>query len=144
MALSEVLKNIWCGDPSLKDLFPDLFALAMDKGGLVASYLANTSKNGVRHCIPPFIQSFQDWKLESVSSFFELLYHNLPSSSGEYQALEFQTKKGCLRFDRSIMPLGHPQVFPCHGRAFGWPRSHKRCCSLPLCVDYGSRLYIDN
>lgn len=70
MALSEALSNICCGGPSLKDLFPDLFALAMHKGGSVASYLASTTKNGVRHCIPPFIQSFQDWKLESVASFF--------------------------------------------------------------------------
>ena len=70
MALSEVLKNIWCGDPSLKDLFPDLFALAMDKGGLVASYLANTSKNGVRHCIPPFIQSFSGLETGTSCFFF--------------------------------------------------------------------------
>ena len=32
--------KIWCGDRSLKDLFLDLFALAVDKEALVSSYLS--------------------------------------------------------------------------------------------------------
>lgn len=35
--------NIWCGDVVLKDLFPDLFAIALDRDAIAAAYVDGLS-----------------------------------------------------------------------------------------------------
>jgi hypothetical protein len=86
--------NIWCGDHSLKDLYSDLFALAVDKEASIASYLDQSSKLEVRHWNPHFSHSLQDWELESADSFFKVLYVNAPSLTGPNKVLWKPSKKG--------------------------------------------------
>ena len=42
-------KKIWCGDYSLKNLDPRIFALAANKEASVASYLDHMSEGEIRH-----------------------------------------------------------------------------------------------
>ena len=86
--------NIWCGDHSLKDLYSDLFALAVDKEASIASYLDQSSKLEVRHWNPHFSRPLQDWELESADSFFKVLYINEPSLTGPNKVLWKPSKKG--------------------------------------------------
>jgi len=86
--------NSWCVDRSLKDLFSDLFALVVDKEASVASYLGNLYEGEDWHWNPQLIQFFQNWELESVDSFFGVLYANLPSSPSQGTVLQ----KPCISF----------------------------------------------
>lgn len=93
--------NCWCVDRSLKDLFSDLFALAVDKEASVASYLGNLYEGEDWHWNPQLIQFFQNWELESVDSFFEVPYANIPSSPSQGTVLRkpyisFPWKSICL------------------------------------------------
>ena len=62
--------NIWCGVYSLKELYPNLFALAVDKETSVASYLEHPSEGEVQHWNPQFIRPLKILELELVDSFF--------------------------------------------------------------------------
>lgn len=53
----------------MKNQYPNLFSLAMDKAALVDSYV-NVSEDGVCAWNPTFTSSFRDWDLEMVVSFF--------------------------------------------------------------------------
>lgn len=78
-----------------------------------------------------FIQAFLDWELESVASFFELLYDNLPSVWGNDCALQTSLKtNGCLRLICSIMPLWILQFLSSRGRAPRWLRLLERWHTL--------------
>ena len=76
----------------IKDLFPDLFALAVDREGSVTSYLANPSEGEVRHWNP------------SINTCLHLTV--------EIEFCGCQQRVGYLRFIPIIMPLGfHVPLF---------------------------------
>ena len=99
----------------VKDFFPDLYALVVDGEASVASYLANPSKGEVMHWNPPFVQPFQDWELELVINFFELLYKCLPSSLGGDWVLWTPTKSGIFKIRSYYKAF---RGFTCH--SFPW------------------------
>ena len=71
-------------------MFPDLFRLAVDKAS-IASYLS-----GGQGWNPHFSRTFQDWGLEAVDSFFDLLYSCFPQGQADDQASWTLTKSGKL------------------------------------------------
>uniref|UniRef100_A0A2N9G3B1 Reverse transcriptase zinc-binding domain-containing protein n=1 Tax=Fagus sylvatica TaxID=28930 RepID=A0A2N9G3B1_FAGSY len=64
--------DVWCGEAALKESFPDLFRLARNKEALVAQYMQ--VHNASTHWKLDFIRPVQDWEMESLSSFLNLLY----------------------------------------------------------------------
>jgi hypothetical protein len=64
--------DVWCGEAALKESFPDLFRLARNKEALVAQYMQ--VHNASTHWELDFIRPVQDWEMESLSSFLNLLY----------------------------------------------------------------------
>jgi hypothetical protein len=64
--------DLWCGDGPLKDTYPDLFRLARNKDAFIVDHLQH--RNSSTHWELHFICSVQDWELESVSTFFDLLF----------------------------------------------------------------------
>jgi hypothetical protein len=64
----------------LKEAFPELFNIAQIRNASLADLLRLS--NGVIHCNLTFAQSVQDWELESLSAFMELLYSNSVGGSG--------------------------------------------------------------
>jgi hypothetical protein len=64
--------DTWCGDYPLKDIFPNLYCIARDKEAFVAAHLQ--LRNNSIHWEVNFTRAAQDWELESISTFFDLLY----------------------------------------------------------------------
>ena len=56
--------EVLCGDEALCDSFPSLYALAVNKKGLVADLWDSTKKE--RGWFPRFIRSFNDWELDEI------------------------------------------------------------------------------
>ena len=62
----------WCGEAPLKVTFPELYRITRDKEALGANHLR--VHNDVVHWELNFIRLIQDWELEFVSNFLDLLY----------------------------------------------------------------------
>ena len=73
--------DIWCGSCSLKDGYPELFHIARNKDALVVDHMHY--QNGAVSWVLNFTQPAQDWELESISSFLDLLYSNSAKGQGE-------------------------------------------------------------
>jgi hypothetical protein len=64
--------DVWCGEVALQERYPDLFRLARNKEALVTHYMQ--VRNDSTHWCLDFIRPIQDWEMESLSSFLDLLY----------------------------------------------------------------------
>jgi hypothetical protein len=64
--------DVWCADQPLKLAYPELYRIACVKDAPVADF-AQVRGNAV-HWEVTFTRLAQDWELESISSFFDLLY----------------------------------------------------------------------
>ena len=71
----------WCGVMPLKEAYPELFSIALDRNVSVANLMSHI--NGMFHWDVIFTQSVQDWELESIPSFMDLLYSNPMQGKGE-------------------------------------------------------------
>ena len=63
----------------LKESYPELSSIMVDKDLLVYSCLELAVGGGSSSWNVRFVCRFNDWKLESVRSFFDILYSNIPS-----------------------------------------------------------------
>ena len=72
--------DIWCGNCSLKEAYIELFHLARNKEAYVVDHLHY--QNEAVSWVFNFTRLAQDWELESVSSFLELLYQVLLEAVG--------------------------------------------------------------
>ena len=68
----EFWHDCWCGDMSLKGVFPELFVLSRDREASVDDIMS--FPNGILHWDLRFSKNVHDWELESLSSFMELIY----------------------------------------------------------------------
>jgi hypothetical protein len=64
--------DTWCGDSPFKTIFSDLYGIARDKDAFVAAHMQH--RNDSIHWEVNFTRAAHDWELESISTFFELLY----------------------------------------------------------------------
>ena len=64
--------DIWRGETAHKESFPDLYRLAQNNEATVAEHLQ--VRDGSIHWELNSSQAIQDWKLESLSIFLDLLY----------------------------------------------------------------------
>ena len=64
--------DVWCGGDPLRKVFPELYRIARVKEGVVADFLH--IRGDSVHWEVNFTRLIQDWELESVSSFLDLLY----------------------------------------------------------------------
>ena len=61
-------KDLWCKDQTLKEAFPNLYQLAVDKDELVSNAWEGSREPGCWN--PHFSRHFNDWKLEELEGFF--------------------------------------------------------------------------
>uniref|UniRef100_A0A2N9IEM8 Reverse transcriptase zinc-binding domain-containing protein n=1 Tax=Fagus sylvatica TaxID=28930 RepID=A0A2N9IEM8_FAGSY len=64
--------DVWCIDEPLKLAYPELYRIACVKDALVVDFVQ--IRGQAMHWEVTFTRLAQDWELESISSFFDLLY----------------------------------------------------------------------
>ena len=72
--------DTWCGRTPLEDVFPELFGIANNKESSVAKLLSSLG-NGFNWNVN-FVRRVQDWELESVVTFVDLIYSGLARGNG--------------------------------------------------------------
>ena len=65
--------DIWCGTRPLKDVFPDLYAISPHRLAIIDSFFTHSASGSRPEWNVTFIQNFNDWEVEGVTSFFEFL-----------------------------------------------------------------------
>ena len=65
----------WCGGLPLKDNFPELYGFACNRDASVADLLSLLEDS--YHWNVSFVKPAQDWELELVASFIDLIYSGL-------------------------------------------------------------------
>jgi hypothetical protein len=65
-------RDVWCGVEPFMVLFPELYRITRNKEAFVANHLR--LRNDVVHWELDFIRLTQDWEMESMSSFLDLIY----------------------------------------------------------------------
>ena len=71
----------WCGVLCLKDAYPKLFTISRTRDASMADPMS--FRNSLLQCDMTFTRSVQDWELESLSSFLELIYSKTLSGRGD-------------------------------------------------------------
>ena len=64
-------EDSWCGERPLRVMFPSLYALVGSKRSMVAKVWDTTRGEGTWN--PRFMRSFNDWKMEEVQNFINLI-----------------------------------------------------------------------
>jgi hypothetical protein len=84
--------DIWCANQPLKHVFPSLFSIARYKDVWVKDNFIWRNRFVEGNVI--FVRSVQDWELDVVSSFFEMLY-SCKASHGNEDCIRWSpSKKG--------------------------------------------------
>jgi hypothetical protein len=114
--------DMWCGNQPLKHAFPSLYRIARYKEAWVKDNF--NWRNGVMAWNVIFVRAIQDWEMEMISTFFEMLYSCKLSRDNVDRISWSPTKKGVFEV-KSFYP---PRCS--HGRVFGELRCRQEWRSL--------------
>jgi hypothetical protein len=105
---------IWCSDLPLKVLFPELFSIAREKDASVAALMSFS--NGTLHWDVNFSRNLQDWELESLAAFMELIYSQTLDGTGQDQLCWNKMEKKAFSVKSFYHCLNPPSLgFPWRG-----------------------------
>jgi hypothetical protein len=119
--------DTWCGNQPLQQAFPSLFSIARYKEAWVKDNFI--WRNGVVEWNVIFVRAIQDWEMDVISSFFELLYSCKISQGNVDRIRWFPSKKGIFEVKSFYKVLSNPtnEVFP-------WKSIWR--CKVPLRVAF--------
>ena len=72
----------WCGEMALMDRFPTLYACSNQREATIASVLLRPAVGGSCDWNITFVRDFNDWEIDLVVEFFQILASNSPSTGG--------------------------------------------------------------
>ena len=134
--------DFWSGSGPLKQTFPELFRLARNKEAYIGDYMVH--HNGSIHWDLDFTRSVQDWELESVSTFLDLLYSTKVQGSGADTLLWSTSGKkdfSVSNYYRVLLPslaVGFPW------KAIWKPKAPSRVAFFLWTTSLGKILTVDN
>jgi hypothetical protein len=106
--------DVWCSDLPLKVLFPELFSIARDKDVSVAALMSFS--NGTLHWDVSFSRNLQDWEMESLVAFMELIYSQTLDGTGQDQLCWNKMEKKAFSVKSFYHCLNPPSLgFPWRG-----------------------------
>ena len=107
----------WCGDCPLKDVFPDLYACASNHQATIDSILIRSALGSRSDWNVHVVRNFNDWEVEGVASFFELLHSHSSFRKGG-DGLRWRLKgNGVFDIRSFYSALRHKQPMTFHWKA---------------------------
>uniref|UniRef100_A0A2N9EFC4 Reverse transcriptase zinc-binding domain-containing protein n=1 Tax=Fagus sylvatica TaxID=28930 RepID=A0A2N9EFC4_FAGSY len=91
----------WCGDRALLDRFPTLYACSSHREVTIDSVLIRPNAGGLCEWNVTFGRDFNDWEIDLVVEFFQLLASNTPSNEGP-DGLRWKGRKDGIFTSRSF------------------------------------------
>ena len=100
-------KDLWCGESTLQEVFPDLYRIARDKDALISAHL-QVRNNQILWNLD-FVRAAQDWEFESIASFLDRLYSTKVKGIGADVMLWFHSPQNGFMvrsFYRHLVRIG--------------------------------------
>jgi hypothetical protein len=134
----------WCGDRPLMDVFPDLYVCASNRQATIDSILTRSASGSRSDWNVQFVRNFNDWEVEGVASFFELL-HSQSSFRGGGDGLRWRLKGNGIFYVRSLYSaLRHTQPVTFPWKAIWGVHAPKRVSFFAWSAAWGRILTADN
>uniref|UniRef100_A0A2N9EU99 ubiquitinyl hydrolase 1 n=1 Tax=Fagus sylvatica TaxID=28930 RepID=A0A2N9EU99_FAGSY len=134
----------WCGDRPLKDVFPNLYACASYHQATIDSILIRSASGSSSDWNVQFVRNFNDWEVEGVASFFELL-HSQSSFREGGDGLRWRLKSNGIFDVRSFYSaLRHTQPVTFPWKAIWGVNAPKRVSFFAWSAAWGRILTVDN
>jgi hypothetical protein len=108
--------DLWCGDHPPKESFPELFSIACCKEAWVLNNMRVS--NGNLHWNLSFIRSVQDWEVDLVIAFYDLLYSLILRQGGEDRIWWIPSKRRKFKIRSFYQELSRSGVHLFLGRVF--------------------------
>uniref|UniRef100_A0A2N9GID8 OBG-type G domain-containing protein n=1 Tax=Fagus sylvatica TaxID=28930 RepID=A0A2N9GID8_FAGSY len=134
----------WCGDRPLKDVFPDLYACASNRQTTIASSLIRSASGSRFEWNVYFVRNFNDWEVERVASFFELLHSHTSFKEGGDGLRWRLTSNGIFTIRSYYLALrdNHSVTFP--WKAIWGVHAPRRVAFFAWTASWGRILTADN
>jgi hypothetical protein len=134
----------WCGDRPLKDVFLDLYACASNRQATIASTLIQSASGSRFEWNVHFVRNFNDWEVEGVASFFELLHSHTSFKEGGDGLRWRLTGNGIFNIRSYYLALrdNHPVTFP--WKAIWGVHAPRRVAFFAWTASWGRILTADN
>ena len=104
VTIASVWQDKWCGDMALMDRFPSLYACSTHRDVTIASVLMRPDAGGPCEWNVTFGRDFNDWELDLVVEFFQLLASNTSTKEGP-DGLRWKGRKDGVFASRSFYHL---------------------------------------
>ena len=105
----------WCGDHPLKDEFPLLFECSRDREAFIDSLFTHSSGVETREWQLQFVRNFNDWEVDTVAVFFNLIHSKSPIHESD-DILKWSLRKSGTFDIRSF----YHAIRGSRGRGFPW------------------------
>jgi hypothetical protein len=134
----------WCGERPLKDVFPDLYACASNRQATIHSILIRSASGSRSDWNVHFVRNFNDWEVEGVATFFELLHSHSSFREGG-DGLRWRLKGNGIFDIRSFYSaLRHAQPVTFPWKAIWGVHAPKRVSFFVWSAVWGRILTVDN
>ena len=134
----------WCGDCPLKDVFPDLYACASNHQATIDSILIRSALGSRSDWNVHFVRNFNDWEVEGVASFFELLHSHSSFRKGG-DGLRWRLKgNGVFDIRSFYSALRHKQPMTFPWKAIWGVHALKRVSFFAWSASWGKIITADN
>jgi hypothetical protein len=135
-------EDIWCGDRTLKEAFPNFFNMASFKGASIANNLERY--NGIIQWNIQFSRLSHDWEVEVLASFYKCLYDCKLRGVGADKLWWLHSRKGVFEVKSFYRALS-----PSRSSSFPWKsiwrtKAPHRVAFLAWTAALGKILTVDN
>ena len=128
----------WCGESSLANCYPELFRICCNKEAGVADLMQFA--NGVLHWDLHFVQPIQDWELESLMTFMDIIYDMVIRGVGEDKMCWKPNQKKGFKISTFYHLLGAPPSIS--DQSFPWKIIWRSKVPLRVAFLYGLLLWV--
>jgi hypothetical protein len=135
-------EDLWCGDRTLKEAYPDLFNMASFKGASIADNME--CSNGIIQWNVQFTRLAHDWEIEVLAAFYKRLYDCKLKGVGVDKLRWLHSRKGVFEVKTFYRALS-----PSRAASFPWKsiwrsKAPPRVAFFAWTAAHGKILTVDN
>jgi hypothetical protein len=135
-------EDLWCGDRTLKDAYPDLFNMASFKGASIADNME--CSNGTIQWNVQFTRLAHDWEIEVLAAFYKDLYDCKLRGVGVDKLRWLHSRKGVFEVKSFYRALSPSRAVSFPWKSIWRSKAPPRVAFFAWTAAHGKILTVDN